>query len=415
MRWYWQLSIIAVLGGAGYASYANWSELRRVMPFLPALEAQANAPTPGRGRGGGDNPVVEVTPVGTGRIVEINEAVGTTRALESVTITGKVTGIVESILFEEGQAVRAGQELVRLDVAERQADLQAARAAIATAQAQRQELAQRFERARQLRATGAGTEAQVADLTLQLRTAETAIAAAQARERGAAARLDDMIVRAPFAGRIGMRQISLGALIETRTSITTLDDLSSVRLDFSVPEILLSRLRVGTVVRTRTVAYGPREFAGEVSVMDTRIDPVTRSVRLTALVPNPEGLLRPGMFMNVSLEVAIRENAVVIPEEAIVGEGARQVVFVIANGRAERRVIEIGQRQQGTVEVSQGLRPGEQIVVRGLQRVRHGLTVTARAFTPEGGGPPRPPGREPGAPGATAEDSATPGRPAVAN
>jgi membrane fusion protein (multidrug efflux system) len=404
MRWYWQLSIIAVLGGVGYASYTNWSELRRQLPFLPALQAQANAP---QGRPGGQGtPIVEVTPVGTGRIVEITEAVGTTRALESVMITGKLTGIVDAINFQEGQTVEAGQELVRLDSAEREADLMAARAAIQTAQALRQEIMQRFERARALRQSGAGTEAQVADLTLQLRTAETAIAAATARERAAAARLDDMVVRAPFSGRVGMRQVSLGALIETRTAITTLDDLSSVRLDFSVPEILLSRLRVGTMVRTRTVAYGAREFIGEVAVMDTRIDPVTRSVRLTAIVPNPEGLLRPGMFMNVSLEVAVRENAVVIPEEAIIGEGARQLVFVIANNRAERRVVEIGQRQQGRVEISEGLRPGEQIVVRGLQRVRHGLTVNARAFVPERGA-------RPGA-DATAEDTVT-GRPGVAN
>jgi membrane fusion protein (multidrug efflux system) len=316
--------------------------------------------------------------VSTGRVVEVTEAVGTTRALESVMVTAKVSGIVERILFEEGQFVQTGQELVRLDSAERQADLEAARAAIMTAQAQRNEINLRLERARQLRATGAGTEAQVADLTLQLRTSESAIVAAQARERASAARLDDLVVRAPFAGRVGVRQVSVGALLETRTAVTTLDDLTKVRLDFSVPEVLLASLRIGTPVRTRNVAFGNRWFTGVVAVIDTRIDPLTRSVRLTALIDNPDTVLRPGMFMNVALEVATRENTVLVPEEAIVGEGPRQIAFVVRDGRIDRRLVQIGQRQEGKVEVTEGLQPGEILIVRGVQRVRQGMQVVAR-------------------------------------
>lgn len=390
MRWYWQLAIIGMVGGGAFAAYANWDRVRPLLmgatqqAAAPSTPGQANAPRPGGpppgpgAPGAGPPPIVEVVTVSTGRVVEITEAVGTTRALESVTVTAKVSGIVERILFEEGQFVQVGQELVRLDSAERQADLEAARAAIMTAQAQRNEINLRLERARQLRATGAGTEAQVADLTLQLRTSESAIVAAQARERAAAARLDDLIVRAPFAGRVGVRQVSVGALLETRTAVTTLDDLTKVRLDFSVPEVLLASLRIGTPVRTRNVAFGDRWFTGTVAVIDTRIDPLTRSVRLTALIDNPDAVLRPGMFMNVALEVATRENTVLVPEEAIVGEGPRQIAFIVRDGRIDRRLVQIGQRQDGSVEVTEGLRPGEILVVRGVQRVRQGMQVVAR-------------------------------------
>lgn len=414
MRWYWQIAIIAVLGGGGYYGWTNWDTLRPqlaqlpvVGPYIPQPQQQAaggppRGPGAGGPGGGGPPPVVEVVQIGTQRITEVTEAVGTTRAFESVSITSKVSGIVSAILFEEGQMVRAGQDLLRLDAAERQADLEAAQAAITTSQAQRAEILQRLERARQLRATGAGTEAVVADLTLQLRTSESNVVAAQARERASQARLDDLVVRAPFDGRVGVRQISIGALIEPRTAIATLDDLSRIRLDFSVPEVLLPRIAVGTPLRTQTIAYGNRTFAGEVGIIDTRIDPVTRSVRLTGFIANPDFLLRPGMFMNVMLEVATRPEAIVVPEEAIVGEGPRQILFIVAQNRVERRVVQLGQRQAGIAEVTDGARAGETIIVRGVQRVRHGMPVTPRPLGQAGQPPQGGPGqgqRPPGAPG----------------
>src|SRR3712207_5968678 len=179
-----------------------------------------------------------------------------------------------------------------------------------------------------LRRTGAGTEAQVEDLTAQVKTLDSAIASADAKRKAAEARLDDLIIRAPFSGRLGTRSVSLGAYVSPGTRITTLDDLSRIRLDFSVPENLLGHLKPGSVVRARSPAFGERVFEGKVSVIDPRVDPVTRSVRLTAEFPNPDEALRPGMFMSVALEVTAKENATVIPEEAVVNEGLRQFVFV---------------------------------------------------------------------------------------
>lgn len=415
-----QIVAIALIGGGAYLGWTNREALapplaqaqsaiasarsfiaeETGLEFLrPAHAAAAtNAPPrpPGAGGppggrnapGGGGPVVVEVATIGTGPIVEITEAVGNTRAYESVTLSTKVAGTVEKISFEEGQFVQAGDELLQLDSAERRADLEAARAAINTARAQREETLQKFERAQALRRSGSGTEAQVADLTLQLRTAETAIVAAEARERSAAARLDDFILRAPFSGRVGLRLVSLGALMDNRVLVTTLDDISRIRLDFSVPETLVPKVAVGAIVKSQSLAFPGRVFEGKVAVIDTRVDPVTRSARVTALIDNADSTLKPGMFMNISLQIATRENAVLAPEEAVISEGPRQIAFLVREGKIERRAVQIGQRQEGMVEVTEGLAAGDVIVVRGVQRVRNGMAVQTRpAFGEKGSGP----------------------------
>lgn len=393
-----QIATVAVLGGAVALGWYYWQG-KAPSPSAQAPQAQgqqAGGPRPGGPGGGQRGPggpvIVDVVTLGTGPVIEMSESVGTTRAFESVSLASKVSGIVEKIRFNEGQSVKAGDILLELDVAERKADLEAARAAIQTARAQREETNQKFERAQQLRRAGAGTEALVADLTLQLRTVETTIAAAEARERSAAARLDDYFVRAPFDGRVGFRQVSLGAFLDTKVVITTLDDVSRIRLDFAIPEPLLSRIRMGAVVNARSVAFADRVFTGEVTAVDTRIDPVTRSVKLMAVIANADLALKPGMFLTVALEVARRENAVIAPEEAIVSEGPRQVAYVVKDNRVERRVVTVGQRMFGKVEIAEGLKAGEVIVARGIQRVRNGIQVQPRPLAaPAAGGAPRAP------------------------
>jgi membrane fusion protein (multidrug efflux system) len=397
MRVSTQVVAIAVIGGLAYAGWTQWTSIAPVLGKLPGLAflapaesaaPKANAQGARAPAAGGPPVLVEVATLGTGPIIEISEAVGSTRANESVAITAKVSGIVDKILFAEGQNVKAGDDLVRLDAAEKQADLEAARAAISTARAQRDETAQKLNRAQTLRQTGAGTEAQVADLTLQLRTIETNIAAAEARERAAAARLDDLIIRAPFDGRVGLRQISLGALVDNKSIITTLDDVSKMRLDFSVPETLVTKVTAGAPISAGSVAFPGRNFTGNVAVVDTRIDPLTRSSKVTALIPNPDGALKPGMFMNVRLQIAARENALLAPEEAVISKGPRQIAFVVKDGKIERRVVTIGQRQAGKVEIVSGLAAGEIIVVRGVQRIRQGMPVQTRPASADNQGAP---------------------------
>jgi membrane fusion protein (multidrug efflux system) len=262
MRWYGQLAIIAVIGGIGYGGwYAHQAgELQRVSavplvgpliaPYLPLAPGQPGAAAqPGRGGppwpwGPGGPIAVDVDAVRTARIVDTRQAVGTVRANESITVTSKLSGIVAEIAFQEGQLVKPGDVLVRFETDERRADIESATAEIQRASAQRDEIRQRLDRAQQLRRTGAGTEAQVEDLSAQVRSAESAVTAAEARRRAAEARMDDLTIRAPFAGRIGSRSVSLGAYVSPGTRITTLDDLSKVRVDFAVPENLLGQLKV---------------------------------------------------------------------------------------------------------------------------------------------------------------------------
>jgi membrane fusion protein, multidrug efflux system len=418
MRWYGQLAVIAVLGAAGYGGwYAYKSGHLSAVPVLGAYlpAAGAGAPAQGQRPPQGPPPMVEVDTVRTGRVVETREAIGTVRAFESITVTAKTAGIVQKISFEEGQKVKAGDILVHLDAEERRADIEQAQAEIQRAAAQRDETSARLERAIALRRTGAGTEAQVTDLAAQVKTLESAIASAEARRRAAEARLEDLIIRAPFSGRLGTRSVSLGAYISPGTRITTLDDLSRVRLDFAVPENLLGQLQPGQAVRATSAAYGQRVFEGRVSVIDPRVDPVTRTVRLTADFPNPDEALKPGMFLSVALTVSARNDAVVIPEEAVVGEGLRHLVFTVKDNVVERRVVRIGQRQEGRVEIVEGLQPGETIVVRGVQRVRPGLIVTPKPLPESAPGPSAAAAPAPSGPSGAGPETPAPALPAAAN
>lgn len=389
MRVSTQIAAIAVIGGLAVGGWSYWAPQASVPKGAPPAGAGSKAPGSGpAARGAPPALMVEVATIGAGQILETTEAVGNTRAYESVTLTAKVAGVVEKISFTEGQTVKSGDVLIQLDFAERRADVETTRAQIMTSRAQREETLQKFERAQALRRSGAGTEAQVADLTLQLRTAETNIAAAEARERSAVARLDDYTLRAPFGGRIGLRNVSLGAMLDSKVVITTLDDVSRMRLDFSVPETYISRVGLGAVITARTLAYANRSFEGKVAAVDTRIDPITRSAKLTAVIENLDFALKPGMFMNVALQIATRENAVLAPEESIVAEGPRQIAFLVKDGKIERRVVTIGQRQDSKVEITEGLAVGDVIVVRGIQRVRNGMNVQTRPAFPEKGNAP---------------------------
>ncbi len=438
MRWYGQLAVAGVLALGAYTVSKNWATVQTYLPApvlavlkplfplaQPSLQAGG---TPRPAGPGGTAPVVETVPVISGVITEISEAVGTTRAFESVMITARISGNVEAVSFSEGATVKAGDELVRLDSAERRADLEGAKASITQEEAKRNELRTKLDRAVQLRKSGAGTEALVDDLTAQVKTSDSAIQNALAKERAAQARLNDVVVRAPFAGRVGIRQLSVGSFLDTRTPITTLDDISKLRLDFQVPENLLARIRTDAAIKASSVAFGDRKFDGKVAVIDTRIDPLTRSVKLTAIVDNPDLSLRPGMFMNAWLEVAKREKALLIPEEAIVGEGPLQIAFAVKDNKVERRIVKIGQRENGKVEIMEGLKLDEQVVVRGLQRVRGGMTVSARPLgsvpigTPPGGAPGQPgpqpqsgtPAAGPGVNAAQAAPAPVPGQPQTA-
>jgi membrane fusion protein (multidrug efflux system) len=308
-------------------------------------------------------------PVATARVERASlpgqvEALGTTQALEAVEITPRISSIVTAVRFTEGELVQAGAVLVELENA---AELAAQSEAEATAIDSRSQ----YTRARELARTQAVSESQL----LQL---EAAMKAADARLRAAQARLDQTLVRAPFTGRTGLRQVSPGSLVTPGSIISTLDDLSSVRLDFAVPEAYLSAVAEGMTVIAQSVAWEDREFSGAVRTVSTRVDPVTRAVTVRAVLPNPDLVLKPGMFLTVRLQGAER-LALLVPEAALVPEGDRQYVYRVRDARAWRTEVVIGQRLRGRVAIDHGLEEGDEVVIEGTQRLADGSPVRAAA------------------------------------
>ncbi len=288
------------------------------------------------------------------------EALGTVRANESVDITSKVADRVAVIRFKEGQQVRKGDVLVELDDAEPRAELAAAEAALAESRSQ-------YKRSQELYQTRALSEAQMEQLKATMLSNEARAAAARSR-------VNDRLIVAPFSGRVGLRNVSVGGLVSPGQVITTLDDLSVVKLDFSVPELFLSALRPELPVSASATAYPGETFAGRVVSVGTRVDPTTRSVTIRALIDNREHRLRPGMFMTVKL-VRAESDALMVPERAIVPEERRHYLFVVEEGVARKREVVIGRRRPGEVEILEGVLPTDQVIVDGMLDVRDGQPV----------------------------------------
>jgi len=300
--------------------------------------------------------------------VEI-ESVGTARANEAVTVTSKTSNQITAIRFEEGSLVKAGQVLVELDSAEARASLAEAEAALADSERQ-------YVRSRDLAASQALSASNLDQI-------EATLKGNRARVEAARARLADTVIRAGFNGRTGFRRVSIGSVVNTGTVITTLDDASIIKLDFTVPETYLFAVRLGLPVKAATSGLRGRTFEGKITNLDSRVDPVTRSMFVRAEIPNPDGALRPGMFMTVTIQGDVLE-ALVVPEAAIVPEQGRAYVFVVASNIAQRREVALGRRKPGEVEVTSGLQAGERVVVDGTQNLQDGAQVHDQSHADSG-------------------------------
>ncbi|MBK6599509.1 MAG: efflux RND transporter periplasmic adaptor subunit [Proteobacteria bacterium] len=288
------------------------------------------------------------------------EALGTARANESVDVTAKNSNLVTAIHFRDGQVVKRGDLLVELDSAAVRADLAVAQAALTDSQSQ-------FERSRELLAKQLVSKSQYEQLEAAMKGNEARLAAARARR-------EDTVIRAPFSGRVGLRRVSVGSLVNPGTVITTLDDTSTIKLDFRIPENQLAGLRAGLTLTAQSPAFPSRSFEGKIATVDSRVDEATRSVTVRALLPNPDGVLKAGMFLTVQLEQD-RRNAVIVPEEALVPETDKQYVFVVTDAVANKREVTIGRRTPGSVEIVAGLKAGERVVTEGTQSIRDGVAV----------------------------------------
>lgn len=325
----------------------------------------AQGPAAGGGpgiMGGGMGPVsVTVTEVTRQQLADEVESVGTAQANESVNLTAKVSDTVTAVHFEDGDLVEQGDILVELTNSAEAARLSEAQSEVDDARRQ-------YERLQSLIETNLISQT-------DLEVARTRYDTARARLEGVVANMDDRLIRAPFSGMLGFRNISEGTLVTPNTVITTLDDISTIKLDFNVAEVFFAQLEPGLTVKANSIVYRGRDFEGVVQNIGSRIDEVTRSVQVRAEIDNSDGVLRPGMLLTVGLTLNQRDT-VVVPEAALVPSQGRQYVFVVDEENIARRVeVEVGRRRPGLAEIVSGVVPGQRVVTQGIAQVRPGQPV----------------------------------------
>ena len=298
------------------------------------------------------------------------QALGTARANESVTLTAKTAETVARVNFSDGQQVEAGAVLVELTDRTEVAQLKEAQAAYVETEKQ-------YERLRGLVKQGTVTQSQV-DQQLGARDS------AKARMEAIRVRLSDRVITAPFAGVLGFRSVSPGTLVQPGAVISTLDDIRTIKLDFSVPETFLAALAVGQTIEARSAAYPAQAFSGVVTSLDSRVDPITRAIVVRAEIPNPDRLLRPGMLLAVDVLNRPRES-LTVPEVSLSALRDQMFVYRIgADNIADEANVVIGARRSGEVEVLEGLSEGDRVVTDGLVRMRKGAPVSI-VTTPSAG------------------------------
>jgi membrane fusion protein, multidrug efflux system len=333
-----------------------------VLLLLPALLA-AQDPKPVGTASAQPLPVIAVA-VRSVPFADTVEALGTLKARESVSLSANVTETVSAIHFDDGQRVKKGDILVEMTGAEEHALIQEGRARVAEAQRQ-------YDRVKSLAGQRSAAESLLDERRRDLETARAALVAIESR-------LEDRLIKAPFDGVLGLRNISVGALVQPADPITTLDDTSAMKLDFSVPSVFLPDLKPGLAVTARAREYGDLAFRGTVSGVDSRIDTVTRSIQVRALIPNPDGRLKPGLLMQVQLDRNPRD-ALVVPESALLQQGRDHFVIRVGEGdQAERVKVRIGARRLGEAEVTDGLQAGDRVVTHGNDKLRPGQAMSVR-------------------------------------
>jgi membrane fusion protein (multidrug efflux system) len=307
------------------------------------------------------SPLVKAEPATPMHFADRIEAVGTAHANEQVTVSAPVTERIIRLNFDDGSYVRRGQILAVLQQAQENADMREAQARARAAQ-------QHLERVTALKNRGFATKA---DHDVQV----AAAASARAQAQSVGAQISERVIRAPFSGWVSLRNISVGAVAGQGTEIATISDISTIKLDFTVPETMLRTLRPGLPIDARSAAFPDIPFRGVIHTIDPVIDPNTRAVTLRARLPNPDRLLRPGMLLTVTIENQPR-TGLSVPELAVIGEGEGRFVYTIdAQNRAKRIPVRTGVRMGGRVEILAGLRPGQRVITEGVVKVSDDMQV----------------------------------------
>jgi membrane fusion protein (multidrug efflux system) len=315
-----------------------------------------------------DAPKSESTPIVATRLIkkEIYDSVnalGTASANESIDITANATEKISSIEFEDGQQVKKGDVIVVLEQHEEQAQLKAAQVQLA-------EHKRELSRLKSLIAQKAASKREYDER-------KTLIGIAEQEAKEIQARIEERTLRAPFDGVVGLRRLSVGGLVMPGEIITTLDDVDPIKLNFNVPDVYLSSLSTGMPIEAKSSSLGKNTFMGTIAKVDTRVDPVTRSVVVRALIPNENGHISPGVLMQVDL-IKNKRKAIIAPEEAVFQKQEDHFVWAIDENTmtVSQQKVQVGVRRPGIIEIASGLDAGALIVLRGIDHVREGQKIS---------------------------------------
>jgi membrane fusion protein (multidrug efflux system) len=388
---------VAVIGIAAIGTAAWWFQNKGSL--VPAKEAGAEAAkaatgpgggAPGGkggpggpggpgGRGPGGPPSVELGKVETMRLEDDTQAVGTLRSRQGVVLRPETSGRVQALSFGDGQRVRQGQLLVQLDDTLQRAQLKQAEASASIARTN-------LQRSRELASQNFVSQSAVDQNAAALEVAMAQVALAQAQ-------LQRMQVLAPFDGIVGIRSVNVGDYVKDGADLVTVEDLSSVWVDFRLPERFMARARAGQTVELALDSMPGRKFTARIDALDSQLDANGRSVLVRARLNNSDGSLRSGMFARVRAVFDVRNKALVVPEEALVPVGEKQFVFRVVDGPeggkvAQRVPVKVGMRLPGRAEILDGVKDGEAIVVAGQSRLARGDNIPVRVVDlsrPRGG------------------------------
>jgi membrane fusion protein (multidrug efflux system) len=357
------LTVVAAAFGAGvmYWVMQEPETTARLWAYFDAL--RTNTPTRGMKAKKSAQRSVTVEAVAARQATTTKDirGIGSLRSDEAVQIASEITGRVAAVQFNEGEAVKAGDVLVKLDDQLAQAELADANARFGLAEAN-------FERAKALSRTGNVTGKARDEATANLEIARAAVELARVR-------LSKHAITAPFSGRIGIRLISPGAYVAIGTPMVNLEKIDVLKLDFKLPENLLGHVRVGQSVEITVDALADRKFIGKVYAINPLVDVNGRALHLRALIDNHDFVLRPGLFARVVLKGLQAREVVLVPESAIVPRAGESFVYKVENGKAVETAVKLGERKNGEVEVIEGLLPEAVVVVAGQQKLRDGSDV----------------------------------------
>ena len=295
-------------------------------------------------------------------------AVGSLRSDESVVIRPEISGRVAEILFAEGARVAKGAPLIRLDASVQRAELAQAEANLSLNKS-------KLDRALDLQKKGF-ISSQAKD------EADNNFKVAQASHDLALAKLTKLEIKAPFSGTVGLRSVSVGDYIRDGQDIANLEALDPLKVDFRVPEIFLKQVASGQALQVNLDAFPNQSFEGKVLAINPLLDANGRSIVIRAVVKNADARLRPGMFARVRLLTSYVQDAMTIPEQALLPQGEEFYVFRVVDGRAARIKVEIGQRREGVVEILRGLGKDDVIVTAGQLKIRDGAAVKIASAVP---------------------------------